>query len=52
MFFITDKFVPEKKIENEERMKLKRKLDIERIEETERNRIKRMRTSSNSNEPE
>lgn len=48
LFFITDKFVAEKKIEDEERLKLKRKLDIERIEETEKNnRLKRLRTGFN-----
>lgn len=37
----------EKNIENEERMKLKRKLDVERLEEAQRNAgTKRLRTSS------
>lgn len=47
LFFITDKFVAEKNIENEEKMKLKRKLDIERLEEAHRIAgNKRLRTSS------
>ena len=44
LFFITDKFVSEKDIEQDERMRLKRKLDLERIEESERfNKLKRLK---------
>ena len=45
MFFITDKFEAEDKTEDEERLKLKRKLDVERMEVLDRNRAKRQRVN-------
>jgi hypothetical protein len=49
LFFITDKFTSEKTIEAEERQRLKRRLEGERIEEQEKqNKYKRMRTGSAS----
>lgn len=45
LFFITDKFEAETKTEEEERRKLKRKLDVERMEVLDRNRLKRQKVN-------
>lgn len=45
LFFITDKFEAEMKTEEEERLKLKRKLDVERMEVLDKNRAKRQKVN-------